>query len=145
MKVQSETLLPLSFSLSHCAICDLPLFLEGSRPSCTAGIVLRAFSDTHPFPCPWPSFCLLLIHFLSLPLSHALMLTSSSATVSFHKVPARRALPGTVDAVSHVNSELETDVEPCSKVTSAAIDSKLWDYHCACVKKKTWMDDTLGI
>lgn len=46
----------------------------------------------------------------------------------FLKVPAR---PGTIDAVSHVNLELETDVELCSH-----IDSHLWDYPCApvCVR-----------
>lgn len=54
---------------------------------------------------------------LSLAFSHAhtraLMLTCSEPD-SFLKVPARLALPGTVDAVSHVNLELETDVELCS-------------------------------
>lgn len=35
----------------------------------------------------------------------------------FLKVPAR---PGTIDAVSHVNLELEPDVELCSQVALAA-------------------------
>lgn len=59
------------------------------------------------------------IHTHSLTLSRALMLTWLE-TDSFLKVPARLALPGTVDAVSHVNLELETDVELCSQVTLVA-------------------------
>lgn len=52
------------------------------------------------------------------------MLKCSSETFSFHKVPAELALPRTVDAVSHVNLELETDVELYSRVTSAATATK---------------------
>lgn len=56
------------------------------------------------------------------------MLKCSSETFSFHKVPAELALPRTVDAVSHVNLELETDVELYSWVMSAATATKPLTY-----------------
>lgn len=102
-----SSLARLCFLLSMCAIFILPL-LEGSRPSCTAGKVLRTFSDTHTPSRLGSSF---FTHTYTVSPSRALMLTCSSEAVSFHKVPAGFALPGTVDAVSHVNLELETDVE----------------------------------
>ena len=122
--LSENTTLSLSRSLSFESVPYLYcLFLEGSRPSSTAGIVLRTFCDTHPPSslAPSPSLCLFHTHTHTHTHSHthihtlsrALLLTCSSETVSFHKVPARLALPGTVDAVSHVNLELETDVEHC--------------------------------
>lgn len=51
----------LSLSLSKCAIFVLP-FLEGSRPSCTAGIVLRTLTDTHTHTAIFDSLSLSLAH-----------------------------------------------------------------------------------
>ena len=105
---------------------DLP-FLEGSRPSCTAGIVLRTFSLTHTHThTSSPVFtALFLSHKYTLGLAHVPRCRCARRTVRFLKVPAGLALPGTVDAASHVNLELETDVELCSEVTLAAAAAQL--------------------
>lgn len=103
------------FSLIVCHICIAFPRRPSSLMHCwnsVGNIQWRAHTHTHTSVFGSLSFSYTHTH--SVTLSRALMLTCSSETVGFHKVSARFALPGTVDAVSHVNLELETDVELCS-------------------------------